>query len=144
VDGGRLVHGRQQESTFGRHKLSGAPIGERNEFAPLDLSARRDGQPLIAADAHIRLASPQYNGGERILRRGYSFVAGVDAARGTLAAGQLFICFGNDPRRQFIPIQRRLAAADALNEHITHVGSAIFACPPGPTPEGFVGARLFS
>jgi deferrochelatase/peroxidase EfeB len=134
----------QQESTFGRPKLSGAPIGERQEFAPLDLSARRDGQPLIAADAHVRLASPQYNAGERLLRRGYSFVAGVDAARGTLAAGQLFICFGNDPRRQFIPIQRRLAAADALNEHIAHVGSAIFACPPGAALGGFVGAGLFN
>ena len=134
----------QQEATFGRHKLSGAPLGETREFAPLNLAARHGGQLVVPADAHVRLASPQYNGGERILRRGYSYAAGVDAARGTLAAGQLFICFGNDPRRQFIPIQRRLSTADALNEHISHIGSAIFACPPGASPGGFVGAPLFS
>ena len=134
----------QQEATFGRHKLSGAPLGESAEFAPLDLDARSGGQPVIPEDAHVRLASPQYNRGERLLRRGYSYAAGVDGARGTLAAGQLFICFGRDQRRQFIPIQHRLAATDALNEHISHIGSAIFACPPGAAPGGFVGAGLFS
>jgi deferrochelatase/peroxidase EfeB len=133
----------QQEATIGRHKLSGAPLGETREFAPLDLAARDAGRPVIPESAHVRLASPQYNGGERLLRRGYSYVGGVDAARATLAAGQLFICFGRDHRRQFIPIQRRLAAADALNEHISHIGSAIFACPPGAAPGGFVGAGLF-
>ncbi len=134
----------QQEATFGRHKLSGAPLGETDEFAPLDLAARSDGRPLIPADAHVRLASAQYNGGEQILRRGYSFSGAVAARGGPLPAGQLFICFGRDPRRQFIPIQRRLAAADALGEHIQHIGSAIFACPPGARRGSYVGARLFS
>jgi deferrochelatase/peroxidase EfeB len=34
-------------------------------------------------------------------------------------------------REGFIPLQRRLAAQDALNEYIQHVGSAVFAVPPG-------------
>jgi deferrochelatase/peroxidase EfeB len=134
----------QQEATFGRHKLSGAPLGEADEFAPLDLAAQANGQPVIPADAHVRLASAAYNDGEQILRRGYSYVGGISARGGQLPVGQLFICFGRDPRRQFIPMQQRLAASDALNPHIAHVGSAIFACPPGARRGSYVGAGLLS
>jgi deferrochelatase/peroxidase EfeB len=133
----------QQEATFGRHKLSGAPLGEAGEYAPLDLSATADGQLVIPADAHVRLASPAYHDGQRILRRGYSFADGVDRTRASAAAGQLFVCYQRDPRKQFIAIQRRLAAGDALNQHTQHIGSAIFACPPGARSGGFVGEALF-
>jgi len=34
---------------------------------------------VIPADAHIRLAAHENNGGLRILRRGYSFTDGIDA-----------------------------------------------------------------
>ncbi len=134
----------QQEQTFGRHKLSGAPLGEHHEFSPLDLKARSHGHLRIPEHAHVRLASPQYNHGERILRRGYSYTGGVDRGGQSVAGGQLFICYQRDPRRQFIPIQRRLARGDLLGEHTRHVGSAIFACPPGASPGGYVGAGLFS
>ncbi len=134
----------QQEQTFGRHKLSGAPLGEVHEHDPIDLSARRGGAPVIPDDAHIRLASASYNHGERILRRGYSYTGGVDSLERAAAGGLLFICYQRDPRKQFIPIQRRLAAKDALGQHVTHVGSAIFACPPGARAGGFVGEGLLS
>jgi deferrochelatase/peroxidase EfeB len=132
----------QQEDAVGRHKLSGAPLGERHEHDPIHLAAQQSGSLVIPYDAHIRLASPQYNGGQRILRRGYSYVDGVDGSSGSPAAGLLFICYQRDPRSQFVPIQRRLAEYDALNRHTSHVGSAIFACPPGATPGGFVGEGL--
>ena len=48
-----------------------------------------DGAPIIAADAHIRLAAPATNGGEQILRRGYSFTDGIDQRTGELDAGPL-------------------------------------------------------
>jgi deferrochelatase/peroxidase EfeB len=120
-----------QEQTIGRHKYSGAPLGESSELEPLDLAAEQGGQPTIPVDAHVRLASASVNGGERILRRGYSFTDGVDESLGELEAGLFFICFQRDPQRQFVPIQRRLGSNDALNEYIKHVGSAIFAVPPG-------------
>jgi deferrochelatase/peroxidase EfeB len=41
-------------------------------------------------------------------------------------------------------IQRRLGSNDALNEHIKHTGSAIFAIPPGARPGGYVGESLFA
>jgi len=133
-----------QEATFGRQKLSGAPLGGLHEHDAIDLTSRVGGVPVIAKDAHIRLASPSYHGGERILRRGYSFVDGIDPATDSAAGGLLFICYQRDPRLQFIPIQRRLASADALNRHILHIGSATFACPPGATRGGFVGEALFA
>jgi deferrochelatase/peroxidase EfeB len=132
----------QQERTFGRHKLSGAPLGERHEFDPIDLNRVADGRLAISPLAHVRLASPAYNNGERILRRGYSYTEGI--YDGTVGGGQLFICFQRDPRAQFIPMQTKLALNDLLNEHTAHIGSAIFACPPGAAPGGFVGQGLFA
>jgi deferrochelatase/peroxidase EfeB len=131
-----------QEQTIGRAKYSGAPLGESEEFDSLDLAAERGGAPLIPADAHVRLASASANGGERILRRGYSFTDGVDQSLGELEAGLFFICFQRDPRAQFVPIQRRLGLSDALNEYIKHVGSGLFAIPPGARKGGYVGETL--
>lgn len=40
-------------------------------------------------------------------------------------------------------MQRRMAENDALNEYISHTGSAVFACPPGAGEGGYVGEGLF-
>ncbi|BBL78631.1 hypothetical protein RxyAA322_04850 [Rubrobacter xylanophilus] len=131
----------EQERSIGRHKYSGAPIGAEHEFDPVDLEARdENGDPLIPENSHVRLA--RENEEQRILRRGYSFTDGMDRERGQLDAGLFFICFQRDPRRQFIPLQRRLARNDLLNEYIRHTGSAIFACPPGAHRGGYVGQIL--
>jgi len=132
-----------QEQTIGRDKYRGAPLGESEEFDPIDLEAKNDsGLPAIPVDSHVRLASATENGGERILRRGYSFTDGVDESLGELEAGLFFICFQRDPQRQFVAIQRRLGSSDALNEYIKHVGSAVFAVPPGARSGGYVGETL--
>jgi deferrochelatase/peroxidase EfeB len=133
-----------QERVIGRRKLSGAPLGGEEEYDPLDLDARQNGQPVIPIDAHVRLASATSNAGQRILRRGYSYSEPTEAGSGQIDAGLFFICFQRDPERQFIPIQRRLAASDALNHHTLHTASAIFACPPGCRPGGFIGEGLFA
>ena len=130
-----------QERTIGRHKYSGAPLGGEDEFEPLPLEAERNGHPLIPVDAHVRLAAAGENGGARILRRGYSFTDGVDESLGELEAGLFFISFQRRPE-QFVAIQRRLGSLDALNEYIKHVGSALFAVPPGISPGGYVGQAL--
>ena len=114
-----------------------------DEFEPLPLEKKRsDGLPTIPVDAHVRLASAQANDGERILRRGYSFTDGVDESLGELEAGLFFIAFQRDPEKQFVAIQRRLGSMDKLNEYIKHVGSAVFAVPPGAKPGGYVGETL--
>ena len=134
-----------QQNVFGRSKADGAPLtghaeDDEPDYAALDAT----GSPLIPADAHIRLASPENNAGLRILRRGYSYTDGIDADTGTLDAGLFFIAFQNDPAR-FVTLQRRLGTQDALNEYIRHVGSGLFACPAGLTAPGERwGAALFA
>lgn len=132
-----------QERAIGREKASGAPLGGEEEFEEVDLSAREGGQPAIPADAHIRLASPESNEGTRILRRGYSFSDPPEPGSGQMDAGLFFISFQRDPQ-QFIRTQLRLADSDALNRHIVHTSSAIFACPPGTRSGGFIGEGLFA
>jgi len=136
---------REQQAIVGRAKGSGAPLSGSGEFDPPDFAATGpDGEPAIPMDAHVRLAHPTSHAGERILRRGYSFVDGSDGL-GRLDAGLFFIAFQRDPRRQFVPIQHSLARQDPMNEYIRHVGSALFACPPGvPRPGGFWGEALFA
>ncbi len=120
-----------QQNVFGRAKTSGAPLTGGDEFTTPDFQATNDqGRLIIPPDAHIRLASHEGNNGLRILRRGYSFTDGIDPVRGTLLGGLFFIAFMKSPY-QFIALQQKLGAEDALNEYIQHTGSAIFVCPPG-------------
>ena len=97
---------------------------------------------LVPPTAHILLASPGHNKGQRLARRGYAYTDGVDASAAAPAIGLMFLCFNSDPRKQFIPIQSRIAGKDALSVYLTHIGSAIFACPPGAQRGGFVGQEL--
>jgi deferrochelatase/peroxidase EfeB len=134
-----------QEATIGRFKESGAPLTGMQEHDPVKLDLRgSESVPIIPLNAHIRLAAPSTNGGERILRRGYSFTDGVDPVTGELDAGLFFVSFQRDPRKQFAAIQTRLGASDALNEYIAHTGGGLFAVPPGARPGGFVGEGLFA
>lgn len=133
-----------QQAVFGRFKESGAPLTGKAEHDLPDLTAKtQDGGPVIPAHAHIRLASPDSNGGSKILRRGYSFTDGVDPVTGQLDAGLFFICFQNDPATGFVRVQNNLAT-DALNEYIKHISSGLFACPPGVAQGEYWGQRLFS
>ncbi len=133
-----------QEDVFGRFKDTGAPLTGKAEFDTVDLAAKKNGKPVVPADAHIRLAGPDNHGGEKILRRGYSYTDGNDPTTGQLEAGLFFIAFQKDPRKQFVPIQQALGQHDALNEYIKHVGSGLFAVPPGVSAVGdWFGRSLF-
>jgi deferrochelatase/peroxidase EfeB len=123
-----------QEQTIGRHKASGAPLGERDEFATLHVGR-------LPADSHVRLAAPSTNGGAALLRRGYSFTDGLDDRLGQLDAGLFFLSFQRDPEA-FVRVQRQLGSSDALNEYIKHVGSGVWAIPPGAPRGGWVGQTL--
>jgi deferrochelatase/peroxidase EfeB len=141
-----------QEQTFGRHKQSGAPLGCKHEFDPLDLKAMdKDGNPVIPENAHARLASPQTNGGAEILRRSYSYNNGANMTaerwppwRQALEydAGLLFIAYQRDPRTGFIKIFDKMSRFDMMNQFATHVGSGLFACPPGPAQGEYLGQAL--
>lgn len=128
---------QEQEDVFGRDKGEGAPVGKAKEHDAPFLKAMKP-------DAHVRLAHPDSNDGITILRRGYSFTDGTDGL-GRLDAGLFFLAYMRDVRKGFIPLQRRLSASDALNEYIQHVGSAVFAVPPGVRDkDDWWGSTLFS
>ncbi|MEU6501123.1 iron uptake transporter deferrochelatase/peroxidase subunit [Streptomyces californicus] len=128
---------REQEDIFGRDKREGAAVGK----------AREHDEPFLKAmkpDSHVRLSHPDSNHGATILRRGYSFTDGTDGL-GRLEAGLFFLAYQHDPRTGFIPVQRSLARSDALNEYIQHVGSAVFAVPPGvQDTDDWWGRALFT
>jgi deferrochelatase/peroxidase EfeB len=142
-----------QEQAFGRHKYSGAPLGLKNEFDPLDLKASdQDGNPVIPESAHVRLAAAASNDGAQILRRPYSYNDGVDFTAERWPpwrqgmeydAGLFFICYQRDPRTGFLKIFDKMAKFDMLNQFVTHTGGGLFACPGGIAAGEFVGQRLF-
>jgi deferrochelatase/peroxidase EfeB len=134
----------EQQRIIGRFKGSGAPLTGHQEFDEPDFGASgEDHQPVIAPEAHVRLAHPSMNHGARMLRRGYNFVDGSDGL-GRLDAGLFFLAYQRDPHKQFVPVQANLARGDVLNEYVRHVGSAVFACPPGVRPGGWWGQALFA
>ena len=141
-----------QEEVVGRHKASGAPLGRTHEFAPLDLSATTaDGIPVVPVNSHARLGSVIANNGAQMFRRGYSYndATSVTAERWPpwrqgmmFDSGLLFVSYQRDPRTGFIPVFDRMSKMDAMNQFTTHVGSGLFACPPG-VGGGFIGQALF-
>src|SRR4051812_26373635 len=132
---------REQEASIGRTKGTGAPLGQKAEFDPVDFTRRIEGKPAVPHDSHVFLAHPT-NAGTAILRRGYSFVDGSDGL-GRLDAGLFFIAFQRNPGTGFVQVQRNLRS-DAMNEYIRHTSSAVFACPPGVRDDGdWWGRALF-
>ena len=135
-----------QENIIGRAKGSGGPLSGGDEFDQLDFTQKNDrGDPVIDMKSHVRLAHPDFNKGAKLLRRGYNFVDGSNGL-GQLSAGLFFMAYQRDPEKQFVQVQRSLAGSqnDLLNEYIVHVGSALFACPPGVSTKGFWGEGLFA
>jgi deferrochelatase/peroxidase EfeB len=143
-----------QEQTMGRHKVSGAPLGLKDEFAPLGLDRTdKDENPIIPENAHVRLANSASNGGAEILRRGYSYNDGVNFTAERWPpwrqgmeydAGLFFVGYQRDPRTGFIRIFGNMAKFDMLNQFATHTGGGLFACPGGMREGEFVGQRLFA
>jgi len=132
-----------QNNVFGRHKVSGAPLTGRKEFDTPDFAQNGDdGKPIIPDNAHIRLAAHENNEGLKILRRSYNYTEGINEV-GLLDAGLLFIAYQNDPAN-FEALQAKLGASDALNEYISHIGSAIFFVPPAPNEGSYIAQELFT
>ncbi|MGG0419566.1 iron uptake transporter deferrochelatase/peroxidase subunit [Priestia aryabhattai] len=124
---------QDQEDTFGRKKDTGAPYGRKKESDSVNMQK----QPV---NSHVRLAK---QAAQPILRRGYSYVDGMDEATGNVNAGLIFISFQKNPEKQILPMLKVLGNQDALNEYISHIGSAMFACPKGVSQGSYIGKDIF-
>ena len=134
----------EQEAIIGRHKRTGTPLGLAREHDDPAYGDDPHGE-RIALDAHIRLANPRTPETEpsRLLRRGYSFSRGFDAA-GLLDEGLFFVSFQRDLERGFVAVQNRLAG-EPLEEYIQPVGGGYFFAPPGtPGPDSIWGESLLA
>jgi deferrochelatase/peroxidase EfeB len=131
-----------QNRVFGRHKESGAPLTGADEFDTPDFTATDDaGTPTIDPASHVALAAHENNAGLRILRRGYNYTDGINQL-GLLDAGLLFLSYQND-LAAFETLQAKLGASDALNEYISHIGSAAFFVPPAPAEGAYLAQAMF-
>ena len=121
-----------QERIIGRHKLSGAPLGRSAEFDTLDLAAKdSSGNPVVPLDAHVRIASPQENWNNAMLRRSYAYNDGLVASArpsgpisAPIDAGLLFMAYQSNPLPFLHPRLRRAcqercppAVYDPYGEH---------------------------
>ena len=102
--------------------------------------------PVIDCDAHIRLAAPASNGGQMILRRGYSYTDGIDCAdRPARRRAVLHRLPEGSTAGSSFRFSDASASDDLLNEYIRHTGSALFAVPPGLHAAGdYYGKSLFA
>ena len=135
----------EQETLIGRRKGSrrAAGRGGRVRRARPGRDQRRTATPAIDPVAHIRLASP-----ERSTASGSCAAATTSPTAPTASATSTPACSSSrssaTPHRQFVPMQRALAAKDEMMEYIEHTGSALFACPPGVAEGGYWGEQLFA
>lgn len=127
-----------QEAIFGRHKLSGAPLGQKDENETPDFAS-----PAIPMNAHIRLANPRTPDTARniILRRGYNYANGLDTS-GRMDMGLIFASYQSSIESGFRAVQRRLDG-EPLEEYVKPYGGGYFFALPGVTsPEDFLGSGL--
>jgi deferrochelatase/peroxidase EfeB len=134
----------EQQKIIGRDKASGAPLGQDREHDDPgygdDPAGRR-----VPLDAHIRMANPRTpeTAGSRILRRGFNFSRGFDAA-GRLDQGLAFVGYQKSLTRGFLAVQARLKG-EPLEEYVLPVGGGFFFVLPGvASDDGWLGQQLLA
>lgn len=132
-----------RDQVVGRRQDNGAPLTGSHEHDAPDFAQTRDGLPVIPRDSHIARAHAQ-TPAERFLRKAYNY-DDPPPPGSTSDIGLVFTTYQRDIDSQFLPVQRRLAQADALNRWTTPVGSAVFAIVPGARSDSeFLGQGLFA
>lgn len=123
----------RQEAVIGRRRDNAEPLSGGGPDAGIDLGAKTpDGEYVIPADAHVRIAHPLTNGTGLMLRRSYSTVDGL-----------LFISFQRR-LRTFTATQSTMDEQDALMRFSTVTATGTFLILPGFTPDEPLGTGLRS
>lgn len=128
-----------REFATGRTLDTGAPLSGEDEFDVPDFDAvDKRGLTKISAASHVARARDGFGPETQIHRRTFNYGTGAGEE-----AGLMFASFQADIDRQFLPIQRRLAEVDLLNEWTTPIGSTVWAIPPGIKEGEYIGQSLF-
>ncbi|TYC02688.1 Dyp-type peroxidase [Micromonospora sp. WP24] len=136
-----LLGRTDRELAVGRRLDTGAPLTGSAEHDEPDFAATGPvGLTVIPDFSHLTRAHVT-DDRQKILRRPYNY-DGTPTADGHADSGLIFTSYQADVTRQFLPIQRRLAERDLLNEWTTPIGSAVFAIPPGCPEGGWIGQQL--
>lgn len=131
----------RQEQIFGRHKESGAPLGQELETEEPAFASNEqdDGVPF---GSHMRRANPRTPGAGRMLRTGFSYLNGVDT-NGELDQGLVFIAFQRSMTNGFLAVQSRLDG-EPLEDYIAPIGGGFFFALPSPGEQGWLGQSLLA
>jgi deferrochelatase/peroxidase EfeB len=133
----------EQESVFGRHKVSGAPLSGQQE-SDLPVYDNDPQGTRVPLNAHIRLANPrdQRTLNKVLVRRGMSYARGMDSA-GLLDQGLAFVSY---QRRlsHFLETNARLKG-EPLEEYTRPEGGGFFYVLPGVVEIGdWLGRTLLA
>lgn len=136
LDTWEMLDRTSRENSLGRTLSDGAPLTGGTEFDSVDLTATDEyGLPKIDPSSHVaRSMPPKDHPEQKLLRRSYNYDLPPEikpADKQLSNSGLVFICFQQDPSKQFVPIQQRLDERDHLNTWITHIGSGLYWIPPG-------------
>ena len=154
LDGWDRLDGPGRDQAIGRRQSDGSPLTGESEFDEPDFEAiGPHGFTVIPDFSHIARARGD-DTRPTMLRRSYNYDddltvdgfpdGGTADPDGEISdSGLLFLAYQADVDEGFVPVQRRLAELDLLNQWTTPVGSAVFAIPPGCREGGFVGETLF-
>lgn len=130
-----------KEMAMARKMSDGSPVTGGSEKDDPDTAAvDQQGFPIVAQEAHVVQATARVPE-ERMLRRAFSYDDGP-SADGKPDCGLLFASYQADAAKAFVPVQTRLTSGDAMNEWITHIGSATFVVPPGCAEGEYIGQAL--
>ncbi len=132
----------RQEQIIGRHRDTGAPLGQSEEGEEPAFASDTENQ-AIAPTSHLRRANPRQANTGRLLRRGFSYLDGADDS-GTLDQGLLFLAYQRSLNAGFLSAQSRLDG-EPLEDYVQPVGGGLFYVVPGPGSGdgGWLGQGLF-
>lgn len=137
----RTPLGEQEEVNFGRHKISGAPMGKIGEFDDPEFANDPEGK-VTPTDSHVRRAEPRIpeRHVSKLRRRSYSYSLGL-RKNGHLDMGLNFVCYQSDLVKGFISTQNRLNG-EPLEEYIQPFGGGYYYALPGVEQGGYIGQQL--
>ena len=131
-----------QENNFGRHKISGAPIGMKHEKDSPEFDKDPHGDRILF-DSHMRRAEPRNpeRHTAKLRRRSYSYSLGLSNT-GALDMGLIFVSYQKNLKTGFIDTQKRLNG-EPLERYIKPFGGGYYFVLPGiNNAQDYMGADL--